>query len=127
VTEILAPASIDLRYDITWRRWDGGPYTGTTPDTFVETDADIDYFLMYSRDGGTTWFSALDDAPVVPAAYPADIGKLLPDFTSGPETHAWSTPAASFPTGTYLLRVEAYRRGQNLHYSYNQRRIFIDR
>ena len=44
-----------------------------------------------------------------------------------PEIFTWSTPAAKFPRGSYLLRVEAYRAGQSLHYSHHMAQCYIDR
>ena len=38
-----------------------------------------------------------------------------------------ATAAIDFPRGSYLVRVEAYRPNQALHYSYHQKKIFIDR
>jgi hypothetical protein len=127
ITEVVNPMTIDLTFDIQWQRWDGQKYTESTPDTFAEADGDIDYFLMYSKDNGQTWLSVLDDSVVEPNVRPADNALLLSDFTAGPEVHVWPTPSATFPAGSYFVRVEAYRRDQTLHYSYHQRKIFVDR
>jgi len=127
ITELVNPLSIELKYDIAWKRWDGKKYTEGTSATFFENDGDIEYFLLYSKDNASTWLSLLDDSPVVPASRPTSPALLLPDAGAGPETHSWPTAAAKFPRGTYHIRVEAYRRNQSLHYSYHQKRIFIDR
>ncbi|MHC4811494.1 MAG: hypothetical protein ACYTFN_00260, partial [Planctomycetota bacterium] len=127
ITEVVNPLTIDLTFDIQWQRWDGLKYTESTPDTFAEADGDIDYFLMYSKDNGQTWLSVLDDSVVEPNVRPTNDALLLSDFTAGPEVYVWPTPSATFPAGSYFVRVEAYRRDQTLHYSYHQRKIFVDR
>ena len=46
---------------------------------------------------------------------------------SGNETYVWATPAADFPQGVYVLRIEAYRASQPLHYAQHQEKIHVDR
>jgi hypothetical protein len=49
------------------------------------------------------------------------------DVGIGNEIYTWPTPATSFPEGSYVIRVEAYRTGQTLHYSFHQAKIYIAR
>ena len=74
-----------------------------------------------------TWLSILDDTPVVPQKRPENSMHLISDTNAGPEIINWATPPAEFPMGSYLLRVEAYRKNSSLHYAFDHRRIFIDR
>ncbi len=127
ITELNNPASIALRYSVDWRRWDGQKYTGNTPDTFTEDESLIDYVIMYSRDAGTTWLYVQDDATATPGTKPTDVTYIVADAGAGDETFNWSVPALSFPEGSYLVRIEGYRRGQSLHYSRHQVKIFINR
>jgi hypothetical protein len=46
---------------------------------------------------------------------------------AGDETFTWATPAASFPEGTYLIRIEGYRTGESLHYAHHQEKIYVSR
>ena len=43
------------------------------------------------------------------------------------EAFTWTVPAISFPEGSYLIRVEAYRTGARLHYSYHEEKVFLNR
>ena len=51
----------------------------------------------------------------------------MSDGGAGDETFRWNTPTATFPEGSYQLRVECYRAGQALHYSQHQAKIYIAR
>jgi hypothetical protein len=68
-----------------------------------------------------------NDSPATPGILPTNFAFRHPDTGAGNESFLWSTPAASFPEGSYILRVEAYRTGQTLHYSYHQAKIYISR
>ena len=53
---------------------------------------------------------------------------LLRDDNEGSdESYVWITPSERFPEGSYLVRVEAWRRNSSMHLSYHQERIFIER
>ena len=45
----------------------------------------------------------------------------------GDETYAWMTPSNRFPVGSYRIRVECYRKGSRLHFSYHEEKIYINR
>ena len=68
-----------------------------------------------------------DGSPATPGVKPTSSAHLEPDGGAGPESYNWSTPASQFPEGSYLLRIEAYRVNQELHYSQHQVKIFISR
>lgn len=82
---------------------------------------------MYSRDNGATWLICNRDVVVTPGELPNDPLLIQPDSGIGPEVVRWAVPEASFPQGTYLVRVECYRRGLRLHYAQHQVRVFIQR
>ena len=93
-----------------------------------EPESTLEYRLLYSPDSGDTWFHMADGSPATPGRRPADASLLFADADEGAnESYAWSTPAATVPEGSYLIRVEAWRVGSSLHQSYHQERIFIDR
>jgi hypothetical protein len=122
------PSSINVTWAITWRRWDDKLYTQSYGAGFSETVV-LYHVLMYSKDDGVTWFHAYDDSPAVPGRPPSDPDRYLP---SDPEvvtglTDTINTPAASFPEGNYLIRVETYRTGYPMHYSFHQFRAYIQR
>jgi hypothetical protein len=83
---------------------------------------------MYSRDNGTTWLHTVDNSLADPGVKPSSSTYLYPDAGAGAESVSWdvSDPDA-FPEGSYLIRVEAYRQNQSLHYSQHQVKIYIAR
>jgi hypothetical protein len=126
ITELDNPSTITIQWHVDWKRWDGLKYTTSTSTTFTEPESEIEYVLTYSRDGGTTWCFAHDDAPAQPGVRPAAV-YLRADTGPGQESWTWPVPAASFPAGSYLIRIEAYRQNQALHYSQHQVKVYIER
>jgi hypothetical protein len=127
ITEIVDPVTVAVRFGVTWRRWDGLAYTSATPVGFTQPESNLDYVVMYSRDNGLSWLIANRNTPATPGVRPTNPLDIVPDSGTGAETVGWSTPAGSFPQGTYLVRVECYRRGLPLHYAQHMVRIFINR
>ncbi|MEZ5963790.1 MAG: hypothetical protein R3F56_08085 [Planctomycetota bacterium] len=127
ITELVNPSAIQIRYGVTWRRWDGQTYTSSTPLTFSQPESDLDYVVMYSRDNGATWLICGNDHVATPGVRPTNPLDIVMDGGTGTETFGWPVPVASFPQGTYVVRVECYRRGLSLHYAQHQVRIFINR
>ena len=133
-TELLDPASIPVRWERQWKRWDGRAYTAAYPSTFTEPSSDLRYVLLYSSDGGTNWRNALDDSAAEPGRLPWVVGtgpdpaRTLPTRSAdGHESWTWPLPPDRFPDGPYLLRVEAYRAAEPLHYAWHQERFHVDR
>jgi len=90
----------------------GGPVTNST---YVEP-VTLFYVPMWSSNGGGVWISAMDNATTLtPGNYyaPASCSTTQMAVT-------WSTPAASFPQATYQVRVDGFRQGYPLHYSYHE-------
>ncbi len=57
-----------------------------------------------------------------------DPALTLADGTAGgDESWTWSTPAGRFPEGSYLVRIEAYRASESLHYSHHVEKIYVNR
>ncbi len=127
ITELANPLTIPVHFGIEWKRWDGRPYTSATPSTFAENENDLVYVLSYSRDGGKHWLHVQDDSPATEGILPSNPALVLNDTVSGDETYTWSVPAASFPEGSYLLRVECFRSDENLHYATHTVKFYIDR
>ncbi|MCK5942529.1 MAG: hypothetical protein KAI24_11200, partial [Planctomycetes bacterium] len=125
ITELNNPASIDVLYGISWTRWDGEPYTATG--TFSEDESELDYVIMYSNDNGTNYYYVQDDTLATPGQLPEDSLHIESDVITGDETYTWSVPVSTFPEGSYLLRVECFRRDSQVHYAWHQNRIYIQR
>lgn len=125
ITELNNPVEVDVLFSTAWTRWDGLPYTQTG--TFVEDESLLEYQILYSRDNGTTWLHVQDDTAATVGERPTDPLHLESDGGVGDETYTWDTPVASFPEASYLLRVECYRLGAQVHYAWHQTKIFIQR
>ncbi len=125
ITELNDPSEIEVLFSTAWTRWDGLPYTQTG--TFTEDESLLEYRILYSRDNGTTWLHVQDDSPAAIGERPTDPLHLESDLGLGDETYTWDTPVADFPEASYLLRVECYRLGAQVHYSRHQNKIFIQR
>lgn len=124
ITELNDPANIEIRCSTAWRRWDGLPYSASG--TFGESEAELQYAVYYSNDGGDTWRHIADDSIGTPGERPPT-GYLVADAGNGDEVFSWSVPASQFPQGSYQLRVDCFRQGATIHYSYHKTRIFIQR
>lgn len=124
ITEIDNPmGDIPVQYGVSWTRWDGLPYSATG--SFAEAENQLEYVLMYSNDGGASWLYLQDNTPATPAVRPTDSTYIVADAGAGTETYDWDVGA--FPEGTYLLRIDCYRQGAQVHYSYHKTRLFIQR
>ncbi|MGE3175145.1 MAG: hypothetical protein AB7O97_21130 [Planctomycetota bacterium] len=124
ISEIDDPSGIDIVLRVSWTRWDGLDYTQTG--LYSENEGDLEYVITYSRDGGTTWQYIQDGDPARLGERPDDPTHLVADTTLGDETIPWDV-SSGFPQGSYYLRVECYRRGASIHYSYHQTKLFIQR
>jgi hypothetical protein len=124
-TSLTNPGSVTVGWTREWLRWDGQSYTTAFPAGYAETSA-LSYAVMYSPDNGATWRYAQDNTVATPGTRPGNPSNLISSALAQP-TYDWSTPAASFPQGTYLIRVEAYRDNIPMHYAYHQYRAFIRR
>ncbi|MDH3284106.1 MAG: type II secretion system GspH family protein [Acidobacteriota bacterium] len=120
LTDLDDPSSIDVQWLVEWKRWDGQKYTPSYADGFSESTP-LDHVLMYSDDGGRSWKHVQDGSAATPGVRPVAAYRMTPtSFT-------WSTPAGSFPRGSYLIRVESYRQDIALHHSYHQQKVYIKR
>ena len=134
VTEIIDPASIEVRWSTEWARWDGQAYAASYPSGFAELESDLRYVLTYSADNGKTWRYMTNSAPATLGEMPwidgvgPDPATVLADASPGAdETWTWPTPEDEFPDGSYLLRIEGYRASEGLHYVHHQEKIYVKR
>ena len=125
-TELTNPVQIPIKWETLWTRWDGRPYTSSTSSNNGENETRLRYSLLYSTDNGQTWKHVLNDSIATPGRLPA-AALLLVDQGTGPEQYDWPTPAAKFPEGSYLIRIEVFRSMESLHYAHHTEKIYIDR
>ncbi|ANM29591.1 hypothetical protein ABI59_08375 [Acidobacteria bacterium Mor1] len=121
LTDLDDPSSISLTWQSEWNRWDGLDYTENYASNFSES-VTLDYVVLYSEDNGATWAYVQNGAAAVPGERPTG---SMPTTTA--TALSWSVPASKFPQGSYVIRIEAYRRGLDLHYAYHQRKVYIKR
>ncbi|MBU0756062.1 MAG: hypothetical protein KJ645_13040, partial [Planctomycetes bacterium] len=137
ITELDDPTDIPVQWSTNFHRWDGEKYTSYYPDDFYDADWNdqLRYVLLYSNDGGDTWYYMESDpnAPPVEATLGVkpqgdEAVYLLADQNGvHDEYFIWAVPAVQFPEGCYLIRVECYRENKVLHFSQHMEKIFIDR
>ena len=108
--ELVDPDTIQVEWETTWKRWDGQSYTPYYPKDFVESIS-VYYTVKYSIDGGRTWRKAGNGAPVKSGERPSITERV------GGQQYQWNVE--NMREGDFLLRVEAYREGIPLHYSYH--------
>lgn len=118
-TDLTNPGSVAVSWDDEWKRWDGKKYADAYADSFTES-VTVRFRVMYSDDGGDTWRHG-DGTAAQPGVRPSA------SYLQTATTATVPTPAGTFPQGSYIVRVEAFRDGYELHYSYHQQKIFIKR
>jgi prepilin-type N-terminal cleavage/methylation domain-containing protein len=123
--DLLDKDYLDITWNTTWKRWDGSDYTPSYTSATYTDGVGFNYFGMYSIDNGKTWRYMNTDNPATPGK-PGTGSDIVPSSTSPLKIH-WLTPAASFPQGTYIIRLECYRTDRDLHYSYHQFQAFMRR
>ncbi len=123
VSELDDPTAIDIVVSSAWRRWDGRPYTATG--SFSESEAELRYAILCSRDAGRTWFHVADGSPATLGEAPGPAQEFV-DQGTGDETFVWDV-SSGYPEGSYLLRVECYRVGAACHHAAHQTRVYIQR
>ena len=81
----------------------------------------------YSKgDAGAIYTFTWDvDGELVPSPMHQDPLLLVPDTATGQEVFTWNVPTTQFPQGSYYLRVDCFRRGAPIHFSYHQTKLFI--
>jgi hypothetical protein len=124
-TNLTNPSSVSIGWSREWLRWDGQSYTAAYPSGYSESTA-LSYTVLYSDDNGATWKYMQDNSAATPGIRPSSSAYLISTGSANP-TYSWSVPSGTFPQGTYLIRVEAYRDTLPLHYAYHQYAAFIRR
>ena len=115
-------ALVRIQWTINWLRWDGRPYTAAFAANDFAIGAATSYYIMYSDDNGASWKYVQNNAAATPGVKSSN-----PDHRVTELFYDWSIPPGSFPTGAYIIRVEAYRDDYPLHYSYHQYQMFLNR
>jgi len=125
ITELQQPADIEVLFGVDWMRWDGESYTQTS--SVTEDESELEYVLMYSDDNGANYYYLRDRTLAQPGQRPDNALYLEADLMAGDETFTWNVPSEEYPEGGYLLRIDCFREGAQVHYAWHQTRIYIQR
>jgi hypothetical protein len=122
VDSLQDPTIIPIAWETEWLRWDDEKYLTGYPDGFSESD-DLVFAVKYSIDSGATWRYMQDDTACLTGVRPDTSHEC-----SSADHYGWDVSnSGAFPEGSYIIRTEVFREDFSLHYSYHQRRIFIQR
>jgi len=115
------PSTATIRWSYSWLRWDQTAYTEEYSSTYTDT-AQLVYNIKYSADNGRegTWKFASDGTKAKEGVY--DSAHALYSPTA---EYVWNI--STLPRGSYIIRVEAFRQGIPLHYSYSQVGLYVYR
>jgi hypothetical protein len=132
VSELSNPASVTLQWSTEWKRWDGLKYTNTYATTFTEAESELVYVLLLSRDNGDTWTNMKTGEAATPGVLPTaggvpDPARTWADAATGNESWTLATPATTFPEGTYLFRIDGFRKTEPLHYAWHEEKVYVNR
>lgn len=120
LTDLTDPTTIDVQWTSEWKRWDGQKYTRNYANDFADGGT-LSYVVMYSSDSGQTWRYADDRTPAQPGVRPPS------GHMTNSTSFSWDVPTADFPSGSYIVMVEAYRDDRVLHYSNHKQKFFLKR
>lgn len=109
------PTTVAVQWNREWLRADGGAYTPDYPNNYTHAGAVI-FNLMYSDNNGWSWKDVATNANRSPAQ------RAQANNVTSP--YNWDVSA--LPAGRYVLRIEAFRAGEQ-HNAYHDRRIEIKR
>ena len=126
ITELNDPSSIDILYGIEWARWDGSP---VHDDGHLRRERGVARVRDHVFAGQRRHVAARAGryARLRPERGRRRATVIADDAGAGDETYTWSVPSAQFPEGSYLIRIDCYREGAQVHYSWHQNKIFIQR
>jgi hypothetical protein len=112
------PVTVDIAWGNSWTRWDSEKYTEEYPVGYSETTPLV-YAMKYSYDNGKHWFNMTDNSSCSAGE------KDYPLHTTPLTDYTWNV--SSLARGTYIIRIECYRRDIDLHYAFDQMGIYINR
>ncbi|OGS45321.1 MAG: hypothetical protein A2539_09615 [Elusimicrobia bacterium RIFOXYD2_FULL_34_15] len=135
IDEFNNPSTINVIWNADWQRWDSEPsnlknYTEEYTSTYSES-TELIYSIKYSSDNARTWYYCGENEKTTPGQKYSDNNPS--HNTTSPFADKWYKPSpyvwdvSTFPKGSYIIRVECYRKSIDLHYSYDQIQIYLNR
>jgi hypothetical protein len=120
--ELSNPSTINVVWSSSWTRWDSQKYTDGYPNNYSSTQP-VSFNVKYSSTNARTWSFVQDNAAATAGILDSSAAHAI-----STTSYIWNVSfSTQFPKGTYILRVEGYRDGLPLHYSYQQRRLYFKR
>lgn len=126
------PATMALRWKVTWKRFDGSDYTpnyamaGGLATTLATWESHLRYVVLVSIDQGATWKYVQNLAPAKPLARPTLPSLVVSDVAFGDESFVVSTSdPIQYPAGEVIFRVEAFSNLRSTHVSAHQVKVSI--
>jgi len=125
--ELLTDAEeITLRWNSEWLRFDGQPYTTDFKAGYAGDESDLVYRVLWTRDRGLTWHSALTGEAAEPGEYPQHASERLGDAGQGSEAFTFAMPDdAAMGECTFL--VEAWRASTQCHSASHRVVVYVRR
>ena len=120
------PLSMTVRWSTEWLRYDGDAYTEAHDAPSDGDESDLVYRVLWSRDQGLTWRSAITGNTAVRSERPSDEDDRLVDGGEGGESFTFALPDDLQDT-ELVLAVEAWRASTHCHFSSHQTRVFVRR
>jgi prepilin-type N-terminal cleavage/methylation domain-containing protein len=108
-----------------WLRWDLRKYSPSYPANWYDS-APLQFNAMYSADNGETWkyVNTNNNVPEEKKGKYNSAEQLLGSaaytMTTPQQTWNFTWDAATLSEGDYLLKIEVYRQGYDVGYSYHQ-------
>ncbi len=101
VTNLDDPRDIWITWNSAWQRWDGQAYSRTQSAPLPDTEADIEYRLIYSADNGQTWRHCKNRTLATPGVRATNPVLYLDDLVTNGGGGAFA------PTGTRAARTSS--------------------
>ena len=118
------PSSIEVRWKSTFGRFDGKPFSPRFPAEYSGNDSSLQYSVVYSIDGGSSWRYASSGDPVN-GTVPTE--EWINDMAPGDESFLLFTPAARVPAGELRVRIYAREDGRRIHLARHEAIVDITR
>ena len=118
------PSSIEVQWSSSFVRFDGKPFSPRYPAEYTGNDSTLQYAIVYSTNGGSTYHYASSGDPV---EGPVPTSEWINDMAPGNESYVLFTPSARIPAGELLIRIYTRESGRRVHLSRHDALVEIRR
>lgn len=125
--ELLTDAEeVTLRWNTEWLRFDGQPYSPDYASGYAGDESEVIYRVLWTRDRGRTWLSALTGDDAEPGVYPDSVTERLGDVGQGSESFTFPLPD-EVETGEVTFLVEGWRANTRAHSASHRVVVYVRR